>query len=123
MGVRFFTCKNCRSASSEYNEIHCEGCEKSMCSCAIPEELKDYLNCWEDVWEYINIDDNDELIANKDYDDYLPVFKKYLKYDFHKYGIELKKEFCPICNKEKELEKDPEYKEYLRLKNKFEGEI
>ena len=43
--------------------------------------------------------------------------------NFHKYGIELKKEFCPICNKEKGLEKDPEYKEYLRLKNKFEGEI
>lgn len=122
MSVRFFTCKNCHEASSEYNEIHCEECEQSLCGCAIPEELKNYLKCWEDVWEYIDIDEHDNIVAAKGYESSIDTFKKYLKYDPYEYGLELKKEYCPICNKKKELEKDPEYEEYLRLKAKFEGE-
>ena len=123
MGVRFFTCKNCHEASSEYNEICCEECESNLCGCAIPEELKKYLNCWEDLWEYIDIDENDEVVAKKGHENTLETFRKYITYDFHKYGLELKKEHCPICNKKKRLKQDPEYKEYLRLKAKFEGEI
>ena len=120
MSVRFFTCKNCGEASSEYNEIVCEKCEKSLCGCAIPEELKEYIDCWDGIWHYIDIDEKDNIIAREGYEDYIDVFRKYLIHDGTMYGLELKHEYCPICSKIKEYEKDPEYKEYLRLKEKFE---
>ena len=120
MGVRFFTCKNCHQPSSEYNEVKCQECGNSLCDCAIPQELKDYFDCWDSIWSYIDVDDEDNIVAREGYEDYLEVFKKYLTYDSNTYGIVLKEEYCPLCQKRKENEKDPEYREYLRLKEKFE---
>ena len=121
MSVRFFTCKDCKETSSEYNEIICEKCESSLCGCIIPTELKDYIDCWDQIWHYIDADENDNIIAREGYEDDLEVFKKYLNYNSSTYGLVLKEEYCPICNKKKKDEQDPEYKEYLRLKEKFEN--
>ena len=121
MGVRYFVCKNCQTAESEYNEVFCEKCESQLCSCAIPEELKEYIKIWEDIWEYIKIDADDNIIPkSKTCDKEVEIIKKYLIYDSKGYGIELKHEYCPICNREDKNKIDPEYKEYLRLKAKFE---
>ena len=61
MSVRFFTCKNCKETSSEYNEIICEKCESSLCGCTIPAELEDYIDCWDQTWHYIDSDENDNI--------------------------------------------------------------
>ena len=122
MGVSFFTCQNCKNVSSEYSRIYCEKCESEMCGCAIPEELKKYISIWEDVWSYITTDQYDNIIPAKDSEEDLSeLFKKYLTYDGNMYGLEIKEEFCPVCQKNKKHENDPEYEEYLRLKKKFEG--
>ena len=122
MGVRFFTCGNCKGISSEYNEVYCPKCGEQLCQCAIPEELKKYIRIWEDVWEYVTTDAEDNFIpAEGCEEDLTELFSKYLVYDSYDWGLELKPEYCPICNKEKEFEKDPEYKEYLRLKEKFKN--
>lgn len=123
MGVDFFSCENCKEVRSEYNEIYCEKCESHLCKCVIPEELKKYINIWEDVWEYITTDDEDNIIPadNSEYDEeVVELFKKYLTYNSETYGLLLKKEYCPVCKLREELNEDPEYKNYLRLKKKFE---
>lgn len=101
MSIRFFTCKNCNSPASEYNEIYCESCESQLCSCSIPDELKSFINIWEDLWDYVEIDGYDNITYKSDGEDKekTDIIKKYITYDFNKYGLELKKEFCPICNK------------------------
>lgn len=122
MGVDYFSCENCGAATSEYDKVFCEKCESRMCSCAMPEEIAKLCGCWEDVWNYMTTDDKDNIIPRKGLnEDYSELFKKYLTYDTYKYGLELKEEFCPICQKRKVDEKDPEYENYLRLKRKFEG--
>ena len=126
MGVRFFSCENCKEARSEYDEIYCEKCERQLCQCSIPKELKKYISIWEDVWEYITTDDKDNIIPADDseYDEeVVELFKKYLTYDSETYGLLLKKEYCPLCKLDEKLSEDPEYKEYLRLKNKFENKF
>ena len=120
MSVWYFSCKNCGGTVSEYDEIHCEKCESEMCSCAMPEEIRKLCGCWEDVWNYINYDrDNNIVKAEKCEKDYTELFKKYFSVN-DDYGLVLKESYCPICQKRKEDEKDPEYEEYLRLKAKFE---
>ena len=122
MSVTFFTCKNCSEVKSEYDRIYCHECESELCSCAIPEELKKYVNIWEDVWEYVTTDNEDNFVASSDADEDLSeLFSKYLTYDGCTYGLTLKKEYCPICALKEKYKDDPEYKEYLRLKKKFEG--
>ena len=121
MGVDYFSCQNCGDAVSEYDKVYCEKCESELCSCAMPKEISKLCNCWEDVWEYIATDNEDNIRQNVNCsEDYSELFKKYLAYDSDTYGLELKEEFCPICQRRKEMEKDPEYKEYLRLKAKFD---
>ena len=121
MSVSFFTCKNCNEVSSEYNRIYCQECETELCDCTIPEELKKYINIWEDVWDYVGVDHDDKFISNKDAkEDLAELFNKYLIYDSHMYGLALRKEYCPICALKAKYEEDPEYEEYLRLKKKFE---
>ena len=125
MSVRFFHCKGCGEEASEYDEITCESCGNSLCSCTIPEELQEYLSCWDEVWRYIDteyIEEKDEyrVIARNGNEGKLPLFGKYLSYS-NDYGLALREKYCPICKKRKEDEKDPEYKEYLRLKEKFEN--
>lgn len=120
MSVWYFSCKNCGGAASEYDEIHCEKCESEMCSCAMPDEIEKLCGCWEDVWYYINYDrDNNIIKAENCEEDYTELFKKYFSVNDN-YGLVLKEEYCPVCQRGKENEKDPEYKEYLRLKAKFE---
>jgi len=124
MGVDYFSCENCGRAASEYDEIHCEKCESSLCSCAMPDEIAQLCGCWEDIWNFINTDINNKIIPSsawkgEDGKKYVKLFKKYLSVN-DDYGVVLKEKYCPICQKRKEDEKDPEYKEYLRLKAKFE---
>ena len=121
MGVRFFSCESCKSPASEYNEIFCEGCEGHLCGCAIPEELSPFIRIWEDIWEFVDTDEKDNLIPrSEDYEEKAELINRFLTYNSNTYGLVLKKDFCPICNKGKENRKDPEYEEYLRLKKKFE---
>lgn len=121
MGVNFFSCDSCHEVASEYDEIWCENCEAHLCSCAMPQELSEIISCWEDTWEYIGIDRDNNIQPNANVDkDYSKIFRKYLSYN-DDYGLVLKEEYCPICQCRKEMEKDPEYKEYLRLKAKFDN--
>lgn len=120
MSVWYFSCKNCGEAASEYDEIHCEKCESEMCSCAMPDEIGELCECWEDVWYFITTDVNNKIVKAKECkEDYTKLFRKYFSVN-DDYGLVLKEEYCPVCQKEKDNEKDPEYKEYLRLKVKFE---
>ena len=121
MSVRFFTCKNCGEPSSEFDEIVCESCHRSFCSCSMPKELKEFVSGWDEVWRYISVDDENNIVSKLGHEDTLEIFKKYLNYN-EDYGLVLREEYCPHCSKTAELTKDPEYKEYLRLKAKFEGE-
>ena len=125
MSVWYFSCENCREAHSEYNEIHCEECENSLCSCAMPDEIRELCGCWEDIFKYITespeIGESVIIKRNDDVsDETLKIFKKYLAIN-DDYGIVLKEEYCPVCQKRKINEKDSEYEEYLRLKAKFEA--
>jgi hypothetical protein len=120
MGVDYFSCENCREASSEYNEIYCEKCESRLCDCVMPDELSKLCGCWDDAWYFITTDGNNNIIkAQGCKEDYTKLFKKYCSVN-DDYGLVLKEEYCPICQREKENKEDPEYKEYLRLKAKFE---
>jgi hypothetical protein len=111
--------------AAKYDEIYCEKCESSLCSCAMPDEIAQLCGCWEDIWNFINTDINNKIIPSaawkgEDGKKYVKIFKKYLSVN-DDYGLVLKEKYCPICQKRKEDEKDPEYKEYLRLKAKFES--
>ena len=120
MSVWYFSCANCNSAQSEYNEIHCETCESSLCDCAMPDEIHELCNCWEDIWNFINVNSQNKIVKDKACkEDYVKLFRKYLTCN-DDYGVVLREEYCPICQRRKENEKDPEYKEYLRLKAKFD---
>ena len=127
MGVDYFSCENCRRVATEYDEIHCEKCESSLCSCAMPDEIAQLCQGWDDIFAYISeryVAETNETVIIKQSDEVsdetLEIFKKYLTFN-DDYGIVLKEEYCPICQKRKENEKDFEYKEYLRLKAKFES--
>lgn len=121
MSVWYFSCQNCGEASSEYDEIHCEKCESELCSCVRPEEISELCGCWDDIWKYVTYDTDHNIVkSDKCGKDYTELFKKYFSAN-DDYGIVLKEEYCPICQKRKENEKDPEYAEYLRLKAKFES--
>ena len=118
--VDYFSCQNCNQASSEYDEIHCATCESNLCSCAMPDEIAELCSCWEDIWNFIRTNSSNKIIKNPACkQDYTKIFRKYLTSN-DEYGLALKEEYCPICQREKENEKDPEYKEYLRLKTKFD---
>ena len=119
MGVRYFNCKGCGNPSSEFDEIVCEDCHGSFCSCAVPDELKEFISCWDEVWRFVSVDEENNLVSKPGHEDTLEVFKKYLNYNGDTYGLVLRKEYCPRCSRAAELAKDPEYKEYLRLKEKF----
>lgn len=120
MGVEYFSCDNCGEAASEYDEIYCEECESPLCGCVMPDEIAQLCSCWEDIWIFIQINPGNKIVKNKICkEDYVKLFRKYLKGSFD-YGVVLKKEYCPICQRREENSKDPEYKEYLRLKAKFE---
>ena len=120
MSVWYFSCQNCNEAHSEYNEIHCEKCESSLCDCAMPDEIHKLCGCWEDMWNFINTNSENKIIQNQDCkENYVELFGKYLTCN-DDYGIVLKEKYCPICQRRNENEKDPEYKEYLRLRAKFE---
>ena len=121
MSVWYFSCENCNEAASEYDEIHCEKCESALCSCAMPEEIHKLCGCWEDIWNHINTDKDNNIIPKVEEDEEkAAIFRKYLSCNDY-YGIVLKEEYCPVCQRRKENEKDPEYAEYLRLKAKFDN--
>lgn len=121
MGVDYFSCDSCRGAASEYDEIWCEKCESQLCSCAMPQELSEIMECWEDAWKYIGVDKDNQIQHNaSSKEDYTEIFRKYLSSN-DDYGLVLKEEYCPVCQRRKEMEKDPEYREYLRLKAKFDN--
>ena len=121
MSVWYFSCKNCGDAASEYNEIHCEACEVTLCDCVMPKEIKDLCNVWDNLYEYVTSDKDNNIIGKEGTDKAtVEVFRKYLSCN-DDYGIVLKEEYCPICQKRLKNEQDPEYKEYLRLKEKFEN--
>ena len=121
MGVSYFSCDNCGNATSEYDQVYCHNCERTMCSCAMPDEIHKLCGCWEDVWNYVTTDKDDNIVKNPNCEeDYSGLFNKYLIYNTYRYGLELKEEFCPLCNKDKKYMNDPEYKEYLKLKAKFD---
>ena len=106
MGVYYFTCENCREARSEYDQITCEN-EHYLCSRCLPEELSK-----------IGIADDIHLLCNKE-DATNEMLQKYIV-ETDEFGWTLRKEYCPVCQKEERNKKDPEYSEYLRLKKKFE---
>ena len=121
MGVNYFSCKNCGEATTDYDLIYCTNCESELCSCSMPKELKELCNCWDSVWYYVGVDKDNNIQPNANCtENYTELFRKYLTYT-NRYGFELKEEYCPICQRRKEMEKDPEYKEYLRLKAKFDN--
>ena len=123
MGVDYFVCRNCGEAHSEYDQITCENCEQYLCSCAMPDEISRLCGCWDDVWGYIRTDRDDNIVAKEGTDEAtLAIFQKYLSIN-EDYGLVLKEEYCPLCQRAKEQSKDPEYLEYLRLKAKFEESI
>lgn len=106
MSVDYFICENCNEAHSEYDRIICEN-EHYLCSGCLPEELSK-----------IGICDDIHLMCNKEYTTN-EILQKYIV-ETDEFGWTLKKEFCPVCQREERNKKDPEYKEYLRLKKKFE---
>ena len=106
MSVDYFICENCNGAHSEYDRIICEN-EHYLCSGCLPEELSK-----------IGICDDIHLMCNKEYTTN-EILQKYIV-ETNEFGWTLKKEFCPECQREERNKKDPEYKEYLRLKKKFE---
>lgn len=119
MGVDYFNCKNCGEISSEYDRIYCEHCEQELCSCALPEELQSY-GYWNNVYATINLDDDDNIIQDTEA---AQTIAKYISFNMNGYGYELKQEYCPVCKKQNKYLNDPEYKEYLRLKAKFEPKL
>lgn len=124
MGVDYFSCDNCHEAHSEYNEIWCEG-EHQLCNCAMPQEIEDICGAtWDNIHDYITygkeegtVEIRSELVREEDE----KVFQKYLSSN-DDYGIVLKKEYCPLCQRIEKNKQDPEYEEYLRLKRKFEDD-
>ena len=124
MGVDLFTCENCHGVSTEYDEIWCEE-EHQLCGCAMPEELGKAFGggiVWDDLFGIITEDDNYNVIPRDEADkDKTEIIQKYLTSN-DDYGIVLRKEHCPVCQRIKKNKQDPEYEEYLRLKIKFEEE-
>ena len=124
MGISYYYCRNCGNVMSNYDLILCENCGARLCSCSMPPELRNICNCWEDIWDYITLNNNNEIVVHPTaLVDYSEVFKKYLKYNAQEDELCLKEEYCPLCQRTKIQAMDPEYVEYLRLKAKFEESI
>lgn len=85
MGVDYFSCENCGRVATEYDEIFCEECESSLCSCAMPDEIAQLCRGWDDIFNYISeryVAETNEtsIIKQSDEvsDETLEIFKKYL---------------------------------------------
>ena len=121
MKINYIDYKSCEEVKDEYDTIQCVKCKSRIYSWAMPEELSDIMNHWEDAWQYIGVDRDNNIQPNANANrDYSSVFRKYFVYA-NEYGLQLKEEYCPTCRRKKEMERDPEYKEYLRLKAKFDN--
>ena len=87
-----------------------------------PPELMCYFCCWCGKAGHYVCYECFEKHHNESIDD-----EKHINPDGDYCGYDIIEKFCPVCIKEKEAakkqkksEKDPEYTEYLRLKEKFE---
>ena len=107
MSVWYYTCKNCNEPASEYDIINCENGHE-LCSDCLPFELST-IGTADDIFRECH----KEILTNK-------MLQKYI-INTREYGYSLREEFCPVCQREIRNKQDPEYQEYLRLKDKFEN--
>lgn len=117
MSVDYFVCESCGEPLSEYHEFQCEN-EHTICTYCLPKDLQNLGS--EDSHYGVCVNDLYGICRNN-WNENKEVLQKYIV-ENEDYGYVLKKEWCPICQKEEKYKDDPQYQEYLRLKKIYEGE-